>query len=294
MKQDRVDEPEAVKKPPLPRIDFLRPAGAPALYAPDSLSWQVFKNPVSLFVGGIAAVLLELGEPRVRSGVWDHSIFPTDPVTRLRRTGLATHVSVYAPAEVAERMIGGVVRMHDRVEGVTPDGTPYRANDPELLDWVQCTVGYGFMEAYSAFARPLDDAERDLFYAESLPSARLFLAMGAPRSLAEQRAQFAAIEPRIEAHPIVLEFLDIMMRTRAVPGMLRPLQRMMVRAGISILPPAMIRRLALDGPGWRLRAWERRLLKGMGAPFERVPIPDTPPVQASLRMGLPARYLYRR
>ena len=80
--------PAAAKKS-IPRIDFLNPPGAPALYAPDSLAWQVFKNPVALFVGGITAVLLELAEPRVRSGVWGHSIFPTDPITRMRRTGAA-------------------------------------------------------------------------------------------------------------------------------------------------------------------------------------------------------------
>lgn len=40
-----------------------------ALTSPDSLSWQVFKNPVAMFVGGIAAGLLELAEPRVRTGV---------------------------------------------------------------------------------------------------------------------------------------------------------------------------------------------------------------------------------
>ena len=49
-----------------PRVDFEQPAGEPALVGPDSVSWQVFRNPVALFVGGIAAVLLELAEPRVR------------------------------------------------------------------------------------------------------------------------------------------------------------------------------------------------------------------------------------
>jgi hypothetical protein len=39
---------------PLPKIDFLQPAGAAALYAPDSLAWQIYKNPVALFIGGIA------------------------------------------------------------------------------------------------------------------------------------------------------------------------------------------------------------------------------------------------
>ena len=51
----------------LPEVDFLQPAGEPALAGPDSISWRVFKNLVALYIGGIAAVLLELAEPRVRS-----------------------------------------------------------------------------------------------------------------------------------------------------------------------------------------------------------------------------------
>ena len=46
-------DPRKTGKRSLPKVDFLRPAGAPALYAPDSLAWQIFKNPVSLFIGGI-------------------------------------------------------------------------------------------------------------------------------------------------------------------------------------------------------------------------------------------------
>ena len=48
--------------------DFLQPPGEAALLAADSVSWRVFANPVALLVGGVAAVLLELAEPRVRSG----------------------------------------------------------------------------------------------------------------------------------------------------------------------------------------------------------------------------------
>jgi uncharacterized protein (DUF2236 family) len=290
--QQRSNAARSAKRP-LPKIDYLNPPGAPALYAHDSLAWHVFKNPVSLFVGGIAAVLLELAEERVRTGVWEHSIFPSDPLTRMRRTGLATHVSVYAPVQVAERLIGGVVRMHGRVEGRTPRGTPYRANDPELLDWVQCTASYGFMEAYAAFCHPLSDQQRDQFYAETLPAAKLFLAMGAPASLADQRRQFDAMAPHLEAHPIILEFLSIVAKTSALPLPLLPLQRLMVRAGISILPPWLIERLELTKLHWRLRPWEQAALQKLGAFFERVPIPNSPPVLASRRMGLPATYLYR-
>ena len=129
-------------------FDFSRPRGEPALVRADSVSWRVFKNPVSLFVGGVAAVILELAEPSVRSGVWDHSSFRKDAVLRLRRTGAAAMMTVYGPRSAAENMIQRVVRLHDRVRGVTPDGTPYHANDARLLDWVQATACYGFIEAY--------------------------------------------------------------------------------------------------------------------------------------------------
>ena len=297
--EDSANNPELAQasaargKKVMPRVDFLTPPGAAALYAPDSLSWQVFKNPVSLFIGGIAAVLLELAEPRVRSGVWGHSIFPTDPLTRIRRTGLATHATIYAPADTAARLIRSVVRMHDRVEGRTPDGAPYRANDPVLLDWVQATVSFGFMEAYAAFVRPLSDMERDRFYAESEPSARLFGAIGAPLSLAAQQAQFEAMLPHLQPHPIVHEFLAIMRRIPALPAPLRPLQGMMLRAAVSILPEQVATRLELDSE-WRLHPRERWLLKQLGALADRIPVPGSPPVLACKRLGLPDNYLHKR
>lgn len=284
---------EKAKPVPLPRVDFSNPPGAPALYPPDSVAWRVFKNPVSLFIGGIAAVLLELGEPRVREGVWGHSIFPQDPILRMRRTGLMTHASVYAPRETAERMIAGVVRMHEKVRGVTPEGLPYHANDEELLNWVQATVDYGFMEAYAQFVRPLSDEERDRFYRESIPVAHLFRAFGAPASLAEQQAQFEAMRPHIVAHPIVDEFLGIVTTVPAVPRPLRPLQNMLVRAGIDMLPEWAKDQLGLRGR-WRLKGWERRTIKTLGALFERIPLRGTPPVLASQRLGLSTRYLYGR
>src|SRR6185437_10184408 len=127
-------------------IDFSRPPGEPALIPPDSVSWRVFKNPIALFIGGIAAVILELAEPAVRTGVWEHSSFRRDPVGRLRRTGLAAMVSVYGARSVAEPTIAGIVRMHAKVTGITPAGASYCANDPRLLTWVQATAAFGIAE----------------------------------------------------------------------------------------------------------------------------------------------------
>jgi len=59
--------------------DFLRPAGEAALVSADSVSWRVFKNPLSLVIGGVAAVIMELAEPRVRTGIWEHTGRSTGP-----------------------------------------------------------------------------------------------------------------------------------------------------------------------------------------------------------------------
>ncbi|WP_165185436.1 oxygenase MpaB family protein [Caulobacter soli] len=276
-----------------PRVDFRQPAGEPALAAPESVSWRVFKNPVSLFVGGVAAVILELAEPRVRSGVWEHSSFRRDPLTRLKRTGLAAMVTVYGPRSAAQKMIAGVVRMHDKVAGDTPAGAAYRANDVALLDWVQATASYGFMEAYHAYARPLSDADRDRFYAEAAPAAALYGAVGAPASVAAWEAQLAAMLPTLERHEIVFEFLDLMRKTAILPAPLRGLQGALIRAAVAITPVA-VREVVGLGRAWDLGPVERRLVKLAGAAADRLPVQGTPAVEACLRMGLAGDYLYRR
>jgi uncharacterized protein (DUF2236 family) len=65
------------------------------------VSWRVFKNPLSLFIGGVSAVIMELAEPRVRTGIWEHTTFRVDPIRRLRRTGLAAMVTVYGARSTA-------------------------------------------------------------------------------------------------------------------------------------------------------------------------------------------------
>jgi len=131
--------------------DFARPLSEEALVPADSVSWRVFKNPIALFVGGTAAVILELAEPAVRAGVWEHSSFRKDPLNRLKRTGLAAMVSVYGARSVAEPMIARVVRMHASVQGTTAAGIRYSANDTRLLTWVHATAAFGFAAAYSQY-----------------------------------------------------------------------------------------------------------------------------------------------
>lgn len=271
--------------------DFAHPAGEPALAAPDSVSWRVFKNPVTLFIGGIAAVLLELAEPRVRAGVWDHSSFRRDPVTRLKRTGLAAMITVYGARSLALPMIEGVGRAHARVTGETTDGRYYRADDPALLDWVQATASFGFLNAYHLFAEPLPPADRDRFYAEAAPAARLCGAVGAPVSEAELEAQFEAMAPNLERSAVVFEFLDIMGQAPALPAAAAPLQRLLIRAAVEVLPPWVRTQLGLERRG--LSPAGRMVVRALARIADRIAIRGAPPAQACLRMGLPADHLYR-
>lgn len=274
------------------QFDFSAPAGEPALIPADAVSWRVFKNPVTLFVGGVTAVLLELAEPGVRDGVWQHSTFRTDAMTRLRRTGLAAMVTVYGPRSKAEAMIAGVVRAHDRVTGTTSEGAAYRANDPVLLDWVQATASFGFIQAYHRYARKLSDAERDRALAEGAVSARLYGATGAPTCEAEMSRLFAAMDARLVPSPIIAEFLDIMASVPALPAALAPIQRSLLRTAVALLPDHLIDRLELES--WRPRRRDALLARAAAGTADRIVLRSAPPAQAAMRLGLPANWSYRR
>ncbi len=274
-----------------PQIEFARPHGEPALVPANSVSWRVFKNPIALFVGGVAAVILELAEPAVRTGIWEHSSFRRDPLGRLRRTALAAMVTVYGPRSVAEPMIARVVRMHAKVAGLTPAGVPYSANDAQLLAWVQATAGFGFAEAYSRYVRPLLEPEFDALYREGTRAARLFGVLDAPSSVVEQRALFDSMQGRLQPSPIVFEFLRIMRDTPAFPAQLGWMQRLLVRAAVDILP-AWIRECLGVTAQYGLRPGEKWIVRLAGAASDRIVLPEGPAAQSCLRLGLPITYLH--
>ena len=274
------------------KIDYTQPAGAPAFAGPDSVSWQVFKNPVALAVGGICAVLLEFADARIRSGVWDHSVFKTDPIGRSKRTGTAAMVGVYGPQLAARRVIQGVTNMHAKVQGETPSGEAYRALEPELLDWVSATAGYGFLIAYDRFVRPLTEAEKLSFFAEGETVSGLYGVQEKIRSEEDFDRMMRRLLPRFEPHPINTEFLDIMKSGRAAPGVPKGLQSSIVNAAVSILPVEVRERLGL-GPEYDLTAGGRFAVKAMARIAETVPDTSGPPAQACERLGLPRSFLWK-
>ncbi len=274
------------------KVDFSRPRGEAALVAPDSMSWRVFKNPVALAIGGICAVLLEFADARIRSGVWDHSVFKTDPIGRSKRTGIAAMVGVFGPQSAARRVIQGVNNMHAGVAGTTPSGEAYKALDAELLAWVSATAGYGFLTAYDRFVRPVSEADKSRFFAEGETVTKLYGVERPILSLADFDVMLAQLMPRFEPHPINLEFLDIMRSGEAAKWVPRGLQSALVHAAIAILPKHVRTCLEL-GPDYDLSPRGEWVVKLMAQIAERVPDLTGPAAQASARLGLPRTFLWR-
>jgi len=274
-------------------IDFSQPPGEAALLSSDSLSWRIFKNPVSVLIGGITAVILELAEPAVRTGVWEHSSFRKDPLRRLQRTGLAAMMTVYGPRRTAESMIAGVVRRHERIAGTTPDGVAYHASDPELLDWVQATATFGFVTAYSRYASPLSEQEISQAFAEGAQTSRLYGAVNAPASADEWELLLERMLDRLEPSPIILEFLEIMRSRALLPRPLRSLQGLFVRGAVELVPPQIREHIGLKEK-YVLRLGDVSLLRLLCAAADNTVLPSSPPAQACRRMGLPEDHLYGR
>lgn len=277
---------------PASKTRFLYPAGEPALVTPDSVSWQIFKNPVSLLIGGVSAVILELAEPRVRSGVWEHTTFRQAPLPRLQRTGLAAMMTVYGPRQRTRAMIHNIVEMHEGIKGRSANGQAYRANDPQLLNWVQATASFGFLEAYRTYVYPLDAQACDRFYAESQEAARLYGATDAPASTLQANALLQQMCEHLEPSPVILEFLALMRQVPLLPKALQPIQAMLIKAAVAIVPPPILRQIGLDVyPA--LSMPERWLVRRIATTADHWMIRASPAVQACRRLGLPDDYLYR-
>jgi uncharacterized protein (DUF2236 family) len=265
--------------------DFLLPAGEPALMEAASVSWRVFRNPVALLVGGMAAVLMELAEPRVRTGVWQHTTFREHPIERLQRTGYAAMMTVYGARSRTAAMIARINRAHERIAGHTPTGTPYRASDADLLAWVSATASFGFLQAYCSCVHPLSPSERDSFYAEGREAARLYGVRAPPASERDVDKLFEDMGPRLESSDIVMEFLRIMRRMPLLPWPLRPLQAILVKASVECLPAWLRERLGLDSPAWRLADWQWPLVRAAGGLADRLSFPALPALLAQRRLS---------
>ena len=211
--------------------------GDPGWFGPDSVTWRVHAD-TSMLVAGMTAFALQTLHPRAMAGVWDHSAFGGDFFGRTRRTGEFVQGVVYDPTPAAERRCEGLRRIHDRVVGHTPDGRPYSAGDPELLEWVHVTEYLAIASANRRFAaHPMSRAELDTYVAEV---ARVGSAVGVvdpPRSWAELDAAVRRHAPDLGLGEQAATAVRYLENPPFLPAVARPPWRAVWAGAMACLPP---------------------------------------------------------
>jgi uncharacterized protein (DUF2236 family) len=168
------------------------------LFGPDSACWKVHGDFTSMMVGGVAALLVQMLHPGPLAGVWDHSNFRHDMSGRLKRTARFIAGTTYGDRAEAESLIARVLGIHGAVKGTLPDGTPYSAQDPDLLTWVHVTEVSSFLAAYLRYVDPaFPPAEQDRYLRETAEIARRLGAAEVPQSRAELAAYLEAVRPAL-------------------------------------------------------------------------------------------------
>jgi uncharacterized protein (DUF2236 family) len=122
-------------------------------------------------LSGPRALLLMAAHPVAFQGFFAHTGALDDPYARLRRTARVLDAVAFGPREEADRLTARVRAMHRRVRGTLgedagrfPAGTPYRADDPELVLWILAAMADSALVVYSKYVRQLDHAGRDALW----------------------------------------------------------------------------------------------------------------------------------
>lgn len=225
------------------------PPSDEALFERDSPIRLVHADIVGMMSGGIRALLLQMLHPHALQGVLDHSNFREDMHGRLRRTARFIAVTTFAHRDDAMKAIERVNRIHARVGGVLPDGTPYSATNPRTLAWVHVTEAQSFLTGYLRHVRPnMPGREQDEYYRQFAIIARALGADPVPETRREAEAIFRDLRADLKGSAAAREVAGLVLNGRpkgTPPG----LQAMLGADAVAMLPSFARSMLGLSHPG---------------------------------------------
>jgi uncharacterized protein (DUF2236 family) len=182
-------------------------------------------------------VLLQTMHPVAMTAVAEHSGYRGDMWGRLARTSRFLAVTTFGTAEHAEQAVAAVRRIHDSVTGTMPDGTPYVASDPHLLAWVHAAEVDSFLLAHQVYGvRPLDQAGRDEYVAQTAEVARRLGVLDPPTTEAGLREQLDAFRPELRATEHAREAVRFLMLHPDLPLAARPGYAALFAAAVGLMP----------------------------------------------------------
>src|SRR3954447_10302416 len=117
-------------------------------------------------LSGPRALLLMAAHPVAFAGFFAHTGALDDPYARLMRTATVMDAVAFGTKARADKLTAHVRAMHRTVSGELGEaagpfaaGTPYRADDPELLLWILAALAESAMLVYGKYLRPLSSPE---------------------------------------------------------------------------------------------------------------------------------------
>jgi uncharacterized protein (DUF2236 family) len=149
-------------------------------FTDDSLLRRVHREKV-VGLSGPRALLMMAAHPVAFEGFFLSTGALDDPYDRLRRTAEIMDTIAWGERADADRLTAIVRRMHGRARGVLPHaagpfdaGTPWAADDPELLLWIIACLVDSAVLVYDRYVERLTPAEREAYWADYRVIGRLF------------------------------------------------------------------------------------------------------------------------
>ena len=243
---------------PAGSTDLRLPRGDPGLFGPDSACWLVHSDFTAMLIGGVGALLLQMLHPLALSGVWDHSSFEQDMLGRLRRTAQFIACTTYGGRADAEQLIQRVRRIHAKVRGFAPDGRAYAADDPALLSWVHAAEVSTFLRAYLRYRNAtLSLAQQNQYLNEMALIAEALGATNVPRTVADLDDYLEQMRPELHCDARTLKTLKLVLNAKAPTALAQPWTRLMMQAGVDLLPPWAKQQLGVSS----MSPWRQALLR---------------------------------
>lgn len=153
------------------------------------------------------AILLQFAHPLIAAGIYEHSHFrarPAATVQRLRNTVRAMLALTFGSPAERQRTLDKIMAIHRRVNGtLSADvgrfraGTPYSAEDGELVLWVHATLIESVPMFYELLVAPLTPEQYDAYCDEA---AGVAIALGAdPAAVPRSKAALGDYMARLYA-----------------------------------------------------------------------------------------------
>ncbi len=210
-----------------------------SLLGPSSVAWELHASPAML-TAGLRALLLQVWHPQIAAAVENHSEVASDPWRRYQATVAFVTSVTYGDDDEAHRAIARVRAVHDTVRGLGASGSPYSANDPELLAYVHATLVDSALSAADVYGPPLTPEDRDRYVSEMARIALLLGVENPPRDASSAAAVVSASTATATSR--AGRDLAWLLMIPPLPMLMRPAYGVLFASAVDLLP----RRCAID------------------------------------------------